>query len=95
MKRQRNVQQVKAHDKCPPNQIKEEETGSLPEKEFRIVRVKMIQNLERSPIQPHPQRGTSTVKRNHKLPEYGKATQTQRYIQDERAEKYPAGKATG
>ena len=46
MKRQRNVQQVKAHDKCPPNQIKEEETGSLPEKEFRIVRVKMIQNLE-------------------------------------------------
>ena len=46
MKRQRNVQQVKAHDKCLPNQTKEEETGSLPEKEFRIMRVKMIQNLE-------------------------------------------------
>ena len=46
MKRQINVQQVKKHDKCPPNQTKEEEIGSLPEKEFRIVTVKMIQNLE-------------------------------------------------
>ena len=46
MKRQRNIQQVKEHDKCPPNQIKEEETRSLPEKEFRIMIVKMIQNLE-------------------------------------------------
>ena len=46
MKRQRNTQQVKEHDKCPPNQTKEEETGSLPEKEFRIMIVKMIENLE-------------------------------------------------
>ena len=46
MKRQRNTQQVKEHDKCPPNQIKEEEIGSLPEKELRIMIVKMIQNLE-------------------------------------------------
>ena len=46
MKRQRNIQQVKEHDKCPPNQIKEEEIWSLPEKEFRIMIVKMIQNLE-------------------------------------------------
>ena len=46
MKRQGNIQQVKEHDKCPPNQIKEEEIGSLPEKEFRIMIVKMIQNLE-------------------------------------------------
>ena len=46
MKRQRNTHQVKEHDKCPPNQTKEEETGSLPEKEFRIMIVKMIQNLE-------------------------------------------------
>ena len=34
------------HDKCPPIQIKEEEIGSIPEKEFRIIIVKMIQNLE-------------------------------------------------
>ena len=46
MKKQRNTQQVKEHDKCPQNQTKEEEIGSLPEKEFRIMIVKMIQNLE-------------------------------------------------
>ena len=45
MKRQRNTQQVKEHDKCPPKQIKEE-IGSLPEKEFRIMIVTVIQNLE-------------------------------------------------
>ena len=46
MKKQRNTQQVKEHDKCPRNQTKEEEIGSLPEKEFRIMIVKMIQNLK-------------------------------------------------
>jgi len=46
MKRHRNIQQVKEHNKCPPRQIKEEELGSLTEKEFRIMIVKMIQNLE-------------------------------------------------
>ena len=46
MKRQRNTQQVKEKDKCPPNQTKEEEIGNLPDKEFLIVIVKMIQNLE-------------------------------------------------
>ena len=46
MKRQRNIQQVKEHDKSPPNQTKEKEIGSLTEKEFRIMIVKMIQNLE-------------------------------------------------
>ena len=45
MKRQRNIHQVKEHDKCPPNQTKDEEIGSLPKKEFRMI-VKMIQNLE-------------------------------------------------
>ena len=46
MKRQRNTQPVKEQDKCPPNQTKEEEIGNLPEKEFQIMIVKMIQNLE-------------------------------------------------
>ena len=46
MERQRNIQQVKEHDKSPPNQTKEEDIGNLPEKEFRIMIVKMIQNLE-------------------------------------------------
>jgi len=46
MKRQRNSQQIKERDKCPPNQTKEEEIGNLPDKEFRIMIVKLIQNLE-------------------------------------------------
>ena len=46
MKRQRNTQQVKEQDKCRPNQTKEEEIGNLPGKEFRIMIMKMIQNLE-------------------------------------------------
>ena len=46
MKIQRNIQQVKEQDKCPPNKTKEEEIGNLPEKEYRIMIVKMIQNLE-------------------------------------------------
>ena len=31
MKRQRNIQQVKEHDKSPPNQTKEEEIENLPD----------------------------------------------------------------
>ena len=46
MKRQRNTQHVKEQDKCPPNQTKDEEIGNLPDKEFQIMIVKMIQNLE-------------------------------------------------
>ena len=40
------MQQVKEQDKCPPKQTKEKEMGSLPEKEFRIMIVKIFQNLE-------------------------------------------------
>jgi len=47
MKRKRNFQQVKEHDKRPPNKTKEEEIGSRPDKELRIMIVKMIQNLEK------------------------------------------------
>ena len=46
MKRQRNTQQVKEQDKCSPNQTKEKEIGNLPDKEFQIMIVKTIQNLE-------------------------------------------------
>ena len=45
MRRQRNTQQIKEQGKNPPEQTNEEEIGSLPEKEFRVMRVKMIQNL--------------------------------------------------
>jgi len=46
MKRQKNIQQVKEHDKCPPNQTKEDEIGSLPEKEFRLMKVKKSKILK-------------------------------------------------
>ena len=46
MKRQRNTQQTKEQDKCLPNQTKEEELGNLPDEEFQILIVKIIQNLE-------------------------------------------------
>ena len=45
MRRQRNTQQMKEQGKNPPDQTNEEEIGSLPEKEFRIMIVQMIQNL--------------------------------------------------
>ena len=46
MKRQRDIHQIKEHDNSLQNQTKEEEIGSLPEKDFKIMIVKMIQNLE-------------------------------------------------
>ena len=36
---------MKEEGKHPPDQTKEEEIGSIPEKEFRVMIVKMIQNL--------------------------------------------------
>ena len=37
--------QAKEQDKNPQDLINEEEIGKLPEKEFRVMTVKMIQNL--------------------------------------------------
>ena len=39
---------MKEHGKNPQDQTNEEEIGSLPEKEFRVMIVKMIQNLRLS-----------------------------------------------
>ena len=39
------MQQMKEQDKNPPDQTNEEEIGSLGEKEFRVMIVKMIQIL--------------------------------------------------
>ena len=46
MKRQRNTTQMKEQTRNTEVQINEEEIGKLPEKEFRIMIVKMILNLE-------------------------------------------------
>ena len=45
MKRQRNTTQMKEQTRNTEVQINEEEIGKLPEKEFRIMIVKMTQNL--------------------------------------------------
>ena len=46
MKRQRNTAQMKEQLRNREIQINEEEIGKLPEREFRIMIVKMIRNLE-------------------------------------------------
>ena len=46
MKRQRNISQTKEQTRNTEVQISEEEIGKLQEKEFRIMIVKMIKNLE-------------------------------------------------
>ena len=45
MKRQRAMYQMKEQEKTPEKQLNEVEIGNLPEKEFRIKIVKMIQDL--------------------------------------------------
>ena len=46
MKRQRNTAQMKEQSRNAKVQINEEKIDKLPEKEFRIMMVKMIKNLE-------------------------------------------------
>ena len=45
MKRQRILYQMKEQDKTPKKQLNEVEIGNFPEKEFRIMIVKMMQDL--------------------------------------------------
>ena len=46
MKRQRNITQMKEQTRNTEVQINEEEIGKLPEKEFKIMMVKMIKTLK-------------------------------------------------
>ena len=45
MTQQRRMQQMKEQDKNSQDQTNEEEIGSPPEKQFKIMKIKMIQNL--------------------------------------------------
>ena len=45
MKKQKVMSQMKGQDKTPEKQLNEEKIDNLPEKEFRIMIVKMIQDL--------------------------------------------------
>ena len=47
MKKQKVMSQMKGQDKTPEKQLNEVEIGNLPEKEFRIMIVKMIQDLRK------------------------------------------------
>ena len=47
MKRQRAMYQMKDYDKTPEKQLNEVEIGNFPEKEFRIMIVKVIQDLQK------------------------------------------------
>ena len=47
MKMQRNTAQMKEQNRNTEVQINEEEIGKLPEKEFKIMIVKMIKNHEK------------------------------------------------
>ena len=44
MKKQKVISQVKGQDKIPGKQLNEVEIGDLPEKAFRIMTVKMLQD---------------------------------------------------
>ena len=46
MKRQKNAAQMKEKTRNTEVQVNEEEIGKLPKKEFKIIIVKMIKNLE-------------------------------------------------
>ena len=45
MKNEKIMSQMNRQDKIPEKQLNEVETGKLPKKEFRIMIVKMIQDL--------------------------------------------------
>ena len=48
MKKQKGLSQMKGQDQNPEKQLNEVDTGNIPEKEFRIMIVKMIQNLRKT-----------------------------------------------
>ena len=58
------MQQMKEQGKNPPDQTNEEEIGSVAEKEFRVMIVKMIQNLgnRMEKIQETPQKDLEQLK---------------------------------
>ena len=47
MEKEKIMSQMKGQDKTPEKQLNEVELGNLPEKEFRIMIVKMIHDLRK------------------------------------------------
>ena len=46
-KRQRNIEQIKEQGRNSKDQINKEKIGKLPEREYGVIIVKVIQNLEK------------------------------------------------
>ena len=67
MKRQRNTAQMKKQTRNTEVQVNEEEIGKLPEKEFRIMIVKMMKNLENKmeKMQESINKHTEALKNKH------------------------------
>ena len=67
MKRQRNTTKMKEQTRNTEVQINEEEIGKLPEKEYRIMLVKMIKNLENKTekMQESINKDLGELKNNH------------------------------
>ena len=67
MKRPRNTTHIKEQIRDPEVQINEEEIGKLLEKEFRIMIVKMIKNLENrmEKMQESVNKGLKELKNKH------------------------------
>ena len=64
MKRQRNTIQMKEQTRNTEVQINEKEMGKLPEKEFRMMIVKVIKNLENE-MQESTSKDVEEVKTKH------------------------------
>ena len=72
MKRQKNTIQMKEQTRNTDVQINEEELVKLPEKEFRIVIVKMIKNLENKmeKVQESINKGLEALKNKQRQDNY-------------------------
>ena len=64
MKRQRNTTQMKEQTRNTEVQINEKEMGKLPEKEFRMMIVKVIKNLENE-MQESTSKDVEELKNKH------------------------------
>ena len=67
MKISRNTTQMKEQTRKTEVQMNEEEIGKIPEKEFRIMIIKMIKNLENKleKIQESTSKGLKVLKNKH------------------------------
>ena len=65
MKRQRNNTQMKGQARNTEVQINEKEIGKLPEKEFRIMIVKMIKYLKMEKMQKSINKDLEELKNKH------------------------------